>query len=132
MSKSIYDFAAVKSVRAWVLVHPSEPLRRAGTFIAHYSDGGTCTVQLYLDLSLIKPDDLQTLGLTVGDSGSWVTFKGKAGGYGYDKLSGALVDALRNGGVPHTGYSAFGLEHANGETRRFFERLGFTVLEAIG
>ena len=50
-------------------------------------------------------------------SGEWYSGKGKAGGYGYDKRSASLADALENAGVIVKGLAGVG-ETAELETLR--------------
>lgn len=87
LAKSAFDTNHVKSVKVWALVHNITKSRNgvdlpAGRIVASYSDnpmGSVCTV---------------TLHFFSGPLSIMPTTSGKAGGYGYDKFSAAVADAL--------------------------------------
>lgn len=76
-----YDLAHVKSVSVFVLLHP-EHAGIAGKIVANHSDnpnGSVCTATTH-----VFGGPLRVLpGIT-----------GKAGGYGYDKLSSAVASSI--------------------------------------
>lgn len=83
--KSAFECSHVKSVKAYAIMFKGE---NAGRIVANYSDNPngsvcTCTVHFWLGPLKDKP------GTT-----------GRAGGYGYDKLSAAFEDAINRIGVP--------------------------------
>lgn len=108
--KTAYDLNHVKSVKAWALLFNGE---EAGRMVANYSDnpaGSVCTATVSAWKGPLK--DRQ--GMT-----------GKARGYGYGKLSSAVFQALRKGGI----------DTKNGDgsenTRQEFELLGYQVIEVL-
>lgn len=66
------------------------------------------------------------LGCHEGD-GRDTPIEGWAGGYGYDKLSGAVVNALNKAGIAHTLTSGGG----RAQVRAWLEGLGYIVWEAL-
>jgi hypothetical protein len=58
--------------------------------------------------------------------GKTVKGTGRAGGYGYDKLSAATYQALKTAGItPQV------VQPANGLTRKEFEAMGYEVIEVL-
>ena len=57
-----------------------------GKILAYYTKSGTCYVALHL-----YAGNILGIGYRSG--------KGKAGGYGYDKLSSAIADAVKDAGI---------------------------------
>jgi hypothetical protein len=79
LKRSALDCSHVKSVSVMVLTHPDHP-GIAGKVVANWSDGSVCTATIF-----IHRGPLDFLPRTTG----------QASGYGYDKLSSAVCDALR-------------------------------------
>lgn len=86
LSKSAFDCSHVKSVRAWAILHDGKGERgsdaNAGRIVANFSDnpnGSVCTLTLHF-----WGGPLEIMPGTTG----------QAGGYGYDKFSAAMSDAL--------------------------------------
>jgi hypothetical protein len=106
--KTAYDLNHVKSVSALALLFNGE---NAGRMVANYSDnpnGSVCTATVTAWKGPLK--DRQ--GMT-----------GRAGGYGYDKLSSAVFQALRKSGIDTI--------KTDGETCKMFESLGYQVIEVL-
>lgn len=96
--KNIFDYAHVKSVTAYVLMDKKKEI--AGKIIANFSDnpnGSVCTAQVIIHklpktiVPKVKRYDSEFLKDKTFDA----PFIGKAGGYGYDKFSSAVADAMR-------------------------------------
>lgn len=79
--KQVQDTKAGKSISAWIILDKKGHL--IGRVHAHYSDGGTCTVDVW---------EYNEKGLL---------HQGKADGYGYDKLTAALRGCVFAGIVLH-------------------------------
>lgn len=100
--KNIFDYSHVKSVSVLAIFDKDKNL--VGKIISNFSDnpnGSVCTSQVFLD-------DCTKYGLKapkqIPYSASATMLKGlthskpligRAGGYGYDKLSSAIYDAMR-------------------------------------
>lgn len=111
--KRIFDYKHVAGVTAIALLKDG---KEAGKIIANWSDnpsGSVCTAQVFLygQEWRTKPIDACMIG--------------KAGGYGYDKLSQAIYCALRVGGLE----KIIKVEPASGNQRTAFEDAGFTWVE---
>lgn len=141
MSKNFWDLKHVSSVTAIALLWEGKP---AGKIVANWSDnpaGSVCTA-----LVLIHEGPLASI---VGDK--FCGSIGKAGGYGYDKLSTAIEDALlrakwhggyddKGDNLPHKVLSNEGkrvidiapVMGGTGNQREVFERLGYTWVSVIG
>jgi hypothetical protein len=105
MKTSVIDMKGPSNVTAWALLKSGE---LAGRLICNWSDNRVCTalVQFYGD--------------------DYKSGTGRAGGYGYDKLSSAVYSALKDAGfVPQV------VQPGNGLTRREFEAMGFDVVEIL-
>lgn len=74
--KSAFEMKFVKGCKAVALIHNGE---YAGRIVANYSDGGGVTA---------------TVGIWKGPLAEMPSTTGTAGGYGYDKFSAAILDAL--------------------------------------
>jgi hypothetical protein len=138
MATSVYDMSHVKSVSFVVLAHPqsTRPGNFAGRIVANWSDnpaGSVCTAQMS-----IWEGPLSFIPNTIG----------KAGGYGYDKLSAAIESglwkakedkALRSSSMtqaerelmsalkwPNMGGAGFSV------VRTWLGSFGYTVVDAIG
>jgi hypothetical protein len=100
-----------QNTTAWALLKNGH---LAGRFVANWSDnpnGTVCTVWFAL------------YGF---DNNPTIIGKGRAGGYGYDKLSAATYQALKAAGItPQV------VQPANGLTRKEFEAMGYEVAEVI-
>lgn len=123
--KNIFDFKHVKGTRAVALLKAGE---LKGKIIANWSDnpaGSVCTAQVILFdretkkkrhvMLLDKPAELSALMI------------GRAGGYGYDKFSSAVYEALKAGGLEKD----IPVEPAGGAVRESFEKAGYTYIEVI-
>lgn len=104
--KDAYDLEHVKSVTAWALMFEGE---YAGRMIANHGKAVTVTL-------VVWAGPLQAICAT-----------GRAAGYGYDKLSGALWDAFNRHGV----FKAEVVEHGNGRSEEEFTSRGYTVLRVL-
>ena len=95
-TKNIFDYSHVKSVSAFALIN-IDTAEIVGRIIANFSDnpaGSVCTAQIFFDHpKLVKKTESYKTEFLKGQ-----TFEkpliGKAGGYGYDKLSSAICTAL--------------------------------------
>ena len=78
--KHVTDTKAGQAISAWVVLSPDN--RLVARIQAHYSDGGTCTVNLW----------------NWGSDESEPCYQeGKAGGYGYDKFTAAISHMIVDG-----------------------------------
>lgn len=138
MTTSVYEMTHAKSVSFVVLAHPqsTRPGNFAGRIVANWSDnpaGSVCTAQVS-----VWEGPLSFIPNTIG----------KAGGYGYDKLSAAIESALwkaKEGKAlgsssmtqaeresmsalkwPQMGGAGFGA------VRTWIESFGYIVVDAIG
>lgn len=114
MEKSIFDYKGVKSVTAICLLKDGQ---RAGKIIANWSDnpaGSVCTAAVILYKHPTKPDE---------------SFNniGKAGGYGYDKLSSAIEQALYKDELNQV----IKVKGGSGNQREAFESAGYEFIEII-
>lgn len=120
LSRSAFDCSHVKSVHAWALVHPDSDMggQSAGRIVANFSDnpnGAVCTATVH-----VWRGPLKELPATTGT----------AGGYGYDKFSAAVSDALTRGGFDDV--SARDMHgRGDGAIRQWFEAKGYTVIPVI-
>lgn len=133
MAKSIYDYSHIKSVSALIILDSKKEI--VGKIIANWSDnpaGSVCTAQVFCDSELLKrkrlkyPADMLGIGGFEYDA----PMIGKAGGYGYDKLSSAISQAIRSGCIEHpkTNFAGAGLS----EVKAWFQKeLGLTLFEVI-
>jgi len=122
--KSIYDFKHVNGVKAVALLKDG---KEAGKIIANFSDnpaGSVCTVAVILYTH------------TPGTSAM-----GSAGGYGYDKFSSAVYEALKKmdlipgkitlGEYPCKKSGKIAVYPGSGNTQRAFENAGYQYIEVI-
>lgn len=127
LARSAFDCAHVKSVSAWALLFPEESgkLGEAGKMVANWSDnpnGSVCTATLAIWDGPLK--DLEKC-------------TGQAGGYGYDKLSAAFVDALQRSNFETLDVSRTAEKprpmHAAGKekAKEWLTKLGYMVIEVI-
>jgi hypothetical protein len=109
--KDARDMKGPKNTTAWALLKNGH---LAGRFVANWSDnpnGTVCTVWF---------------ALYSFDNNPTIIGTGRAGGYGYDKLSAATYQALKAAGItPQV------VRPANGLTRKEFEAMGYEVAEVI-
>lgn len=120
--KNIYDYKHVRSVSAYALLQKG---KYVGKIICNWSDnpaGSVCTAQVMLWDGKISPKIKRerVSGYEVKH-----TMIGKAGGYGYDKLSSAIYSALERGGI----HKLIKVEPGGGNVRKAFEDAGFELLE---
>ena len=128
MKKNIYDCKHIKGVSTITLYKNGKP---AGKIICNWSDnpaGTVCTAQVCLydgEISnKIKEIHIKTEFL---DCMVPATMIGKAGGYGYDKRSGAISAALRVGGI----HDLLPVWAGAGDERKVFEAAGFEWFDII-
>lgn len=125
-TKSIFDYKNVKGTTAIVLLN-ARTKEYCGRIIANWSDnpnGNVCTacVMLYGNLpseeikSIVSENQRKMIGNCIG----------KAGGYGYDKLSSAIYQSLRGQKLN----TIIKVESASGNQRNAFEEAGFIYIEA--
>lgn len=120
ITKSIFDYSHVKGTTAICLLN-KETGEYCGRIVANWSNnpaGTVCTacVMLYSNSPiqpLIDPDFIYCHAI------------GKAGGYGYDKLSQAIWSALKQMKLA----DKIKVEPASGNQRKAFEEAGFVWLE---
>ena len=132
--RNIFDYSHVKSVSAIALID-MKTKDCAGKIVANWShspNGSVCTAQVIVY-------DLEKRGLTplreevelIGEKTTLPRILiGKAGGYGHDKLSTAIVNAIRKNvdTVEHINFDGVGKE----AVRTWFEnKLGITFIEVI-
>lgn len=118
LSRTAFDCSHVKSVHAWALMHPDVPGNAAGRIVANFSDnpnGAVCTA---------------TVHVWRGPLAEMPSTTGTAGGYGYDKFSAAVSDALTRAGL--TDADAREMHgRGDGAIRQWFEARGYSVLSVI-
>lgn len=126
--KNVFDLNHVKSVSAIALLKDGKSV---GRIVANWSDnanGSICTAQVMLwDGKIsdqVKKVRLKTESLDCEVSATMI---GKAGGYGYDKLSSAIASALREGGID----KIIKVEGASGNQQKAFEDAGFEWVQVI-
>jgi hypothetical protein len=120
--KRVHEMNGPKSVSAWALLFNG---KAAGKVVANWSNnrnGTVCSASVYvyggpLDLKQHENKNGKTF-----DFGN----VGKAGGYGYDKLSQAVWQCFNNAGV-----ETKKVKPGNGCTREEFEAWGYEVIEVI-
>lgn len=90
MTKQVRETAAGKSLSVYVIMKGA---RQIATVHVHFSNGGTCTADLWHRAGKARDRTNKALGLPESHYGPQ---QGRAGGYGYDKetaaLSGMYVD----------------------------------------
>lgn len=119
--KTIKDFKHVAGTTAKALIYEGKP---AGRIIANWSDNPAGTVVSASVIIWSGP---------LKDAKNEKTVKelnyaniGKAGGYGYDKLSQAIYQCLVNAGIEPKK-----VKPANGLTNEEFEAWGYVVMDVI-
>lgn len=115
--KHVTEMKGPKATTAWALLYNG---KQAGKLIANWSDnpmGTVCSASVYI---FAGPLDLkEKKGFDYGNVG-------KAGGYGYDKLSQAVWQVFNKCGI-----ETKKVKPANGLTREEFEAWGYEVFEII-
>lgn len=135
--KNIFDYSHVKSVTAIALIDITTRECR-GKIVANWSDnpsGSVCTCQIFLDDSsgyLLRAKQLKYDSKLLQGSTYAKPMIGKAGGYGYDKISTAIYSAL-NERLPidetRRRFAGAGLS----EAEKFFkEKLNLEFITVIG
>ena len=125
-NKNIFDYSHVKSVSAIALLKAG---KHVGKIVANWSDnpnGSVCTAQVCLWDGKIS-EQIKREKSSLVNFELAVLMIGKAGGYGYDKLSSAIASALRVGGIDHL----IKVEGASGNQQAAFEDAGFTWIQVI-
>jgi hypothetical protein len=136
-TKNIFDYKHVKSVSVQLLIDIKTG-ERVGKIISNWSDnpaGSVCTSQIILC-------NAETYGLKRKSSpvegSSYVNYQlliGKAGGYGYDKLSSAICSAIHENctdwpevnGKAGLGFGGAGI----GAVREWFNHIGLELIEIL-
>lgn len=98
--KNIFDYSHVKSVSVQIL-QDKKTKELKGKIVSNWSDnpnGSVCTSQviLWFDSSKIVQKVKCYESAMLKDCTFSAPLIGKAGGYGYDKLSSAIAEAFRN------------------------------------
>ena len=122
--KTAYDYKHVKGTTAIALIKDG---KQAGKIVANWSDnpnGTVCTATVHIECW-----------------GESYVGTGRASGYGYDKLSAAIYDALQNAyyhrwdssrdltEIHHDLSKVYKVEPGSGNQRHVFELLGYTYIE---
>ena len=119
LSRSAFDCTHVRGVSAYVIIHPDYPRTVAGRIVANHSDnpnGSVCTATVHIFAGPLSACPFTT---------------GKAGGYGYDKLSAAVQDALdRAGWEGKPKIPPFGGDGMDA-VARWFESFGYVCVSVI-
>lgn len=118
--KRVNEMKGPQNTTAWALLLDG---KSAGKLIANWSDNPAGTVCSASVLIWSGPLDMkQQTGTKKLDWGN----VGKAGGYGYDKLSQAVWQCFDNAGI-----ETKKVKPANGMTRQEFEAWGYEVFEIL-
>lgn len=124
--RNIFDYKHVKGTTAIALLKDG---KTAGRIICNWSDnpaGSVCTAQVMLWDGVISDKIKKEHHPSIhSDCYLPVVMIGKAGGYGYDKRSAAIADALRIGGI----WDLLPVQGASGNERQVFEDAGFVWFE---
>lgn len=119
--KNIFDYKHVKSVSMMILQDKTTREIR-GKIIANFSDnpnGSVCTAQIISYDYQGQSNPLILLDPCIG----------KAGGYGYDKLSTAVAQALRKAGFGFVGFSGRGMESK--DAQEFFAGYNLELVQVL-
>lgn len=132
--KNIYDCTHVKSVSCIVLINKTSR-EVAGKIIANWSDnpaGSVCTAQVIIYQSYLYRLTTRYSKEKYQYSDDYIPELaiGKARGYGYEKLSTAIYNAMRKGYEWDFGYKPFAGVGESG-TREFFALLGLDYVSLI-
>lgn len=117
--KTIKNFKHVEGTTAKALIYEGKP---AGRIIANWSDnpnGSVCNASVIVWAGPLK-DKKHPKTYRSFDYGNI----GKAGGYGYDKLSQAVWQCFQNAGV-----ETVIVKPGNGQTNEEFEHYGYVVFD---
>lgn len=117
--KTVNEMKHANSVTAKALIFDGKP---AGRIIANWSDnpsGSTCSASVIVWLGPLSE---------YSENGKELNYAniGKAGGYGYDKLSQAVWQCLVRAGVP-----VKEVKPGNGLTNQEFEAWGYIVADIL-
>jgi hypothetical protein len=115
--KHVSEMKGPKNTTAWALLYDGKP---AGKLIANWSDNRNGTVCSASVLIWSGPLDTK-----INEKFNW-GIVGKAGGYGYDKLSQAVWQCFEKSGI-----EAKVVRPANGRSRDEFEAWGYEVVEIL-
>jgi hypothetical protein len=127
--KNIFDYKHVKSVRVYILQDKTTCGIR-GKIISNWSDnpnGSVCTTQIISydhPETVIKSSEDRTIYPLVLENPSM----GRAGGYGYDKESSALSQALMKQGFS-VRFSGAGIESQ--QCREFFDKYNLEIISIL-
>jgi hypothetical protein len=117
--KTIKEFKHVAGTTAKAILFEGKP---AGRLIANYSDnpnGTVCTASVIIWAGPLKEAKHPKTGKQF-DYGN----TGKAGGYGYDKLSQAVWQCFENVGI-----ETIRVKPANGQTDEEFTARGYVIFD---
>jgi len=109
--KNIFDYKHVAGTTAICLLKDGE---YAGRIVGNWSDNPAGTVATFT-----------VMLVGAGPDGAYIHGTGKAGGYGYDKRSSAIYEALRNCHM----HDKIKVEPGRGNGREAFEDAGYTWIE---
>lgn len=129
-NKNIFDYKMVQGVSAVALLKDGQVV---GKIIANWSDnpnGSVCTAQVLLwDKELAPKVKLRRIKTEFLDCELAIPMIGKASGYGYDKLSSAISQALEVGGIRKLFPTP--VEGGSGNQQTAFESAGFEWVTII-
>lgn len=117
--KRINEFKHVQGTTAKALIYEGKP---AGRVIANWSDnpnGAVCTASVIIWGGPLGSSKNEKTGAQFNYNNL-----GKAGGYGYDKLSQAVWQCFNNVGI-----ETKAVKPANGQTNEEFEAWGYIVAD---
>lgn len=117
--KYAFDGAGPSSTTAWALLLNGKP---AGKLVASWSRSRVCHATVW-----VWDGELRDAMAQAQKNELTVPLDGKAGGYGYDKLSAAVWS-----GFHKCGLKTRKVEGGNGATRQEFEAWGYEVFEVVG
>lgn len=121
MKKHITDLKSVKNVTAKAILFEGVP---AGRLIANWSDnpsGSVCSASVIIWSGPLAYIINEKTGKSFNG-----TNIGKAGGYGYDKLSSAVWECFNNVGV-----ETKKCQPGNGAVNEEFEQYGYVIFDVI-
>lgn len=122
--KNIFDYKHVKQTSVIVLFD-TKTNELAGKIIANWSDnpmGTVCTAQV-----IIYGDEKRGIKLKANKH----ILIGKAGGYGYDKLSSAIASAINNNTTQDLRAKFSGAGIGSTECIKFFNALGLNLVSLL-
>jgi len=127
--KNIFDYKHVKSVSVYILQDKTTNEIR-GKIISNYSDnpnGSVCTTQIisydHRETVIKTSDDRRVYPLVLENPSI-----GRAGGYGYDKESSALSQALMKQGFS-VRFSGSGIESK--QCQEFFDKYNLEIISIL-